>query len=181
MSLPAVVPRPLARPCARREQPARRHRRAHRQRAGNDSVTAPPSVASAEAAALRDELLALLGGGGEGGEGRMARTVDRSRLERLVEQLELLNPTPKPFAAEASMRLLLNEWQLVTTFKPGTADVRFTSPESWRKYIFEQGPSPVQSLVVGAGTVDNVFQVLADPRVHSCSIPMAAARGLGTR
>ena len=62
------------------------------------------------------------------------------------------------------MRLLLNEWQLVTTFKPGTADVRFTSPESWRKYIFEQGPSPVQSLVVGAGTVDNVFQVLADPR-----------------
>ena len=103
MSLPAVVPRPLARPCARREQPARRHRRAHRQRAGNDSATAPPSVASAEAAALRDELLALLGGGGEGGEGRMARTVDRSRLERLVEQLELLNPTPKPFAAEASM------------------------------------------------------------------------------
>lgn len=94
----------------------------------------------------------------------MARTVDRSRLERLVEQLELVNPTPKPFATEESMRLLLNEWQLVTTFKPGTADVRFISPESWRKYIFEQGPSPVQSLVVGAGTVDNVFQVLADPR-----------------
>ena len=61
------------------------------------------------------------------------------------------------------MRLLLNEWQLVTTFKPGTGDVRFTDPESWRKYIFDQGPSPVQSLVVGAGTVDNVFQVLEDP------------------
>ncbi|ACO62421.1 hypothetical protein MICPUN_108009 [Micromonas commoda] len=165
MSLPAVVPRPMARPCARREQPARRHRRAHRQRAGDDSVTAPPSVASAEAAELREELLALLGGGDGGGEGRMARTVDRSRLERLVEQLELLNPTPKPLAGgEDAMRLLLNEWQLVTTFKPGTADVRFTDPESWRRYIFEQGPSPVQSLVVGAGTVDNVFQVLADPR-----------------
>ena len=78
------------------------------------------------------------------------------RLERLVEQLELVNPTPKPFATEESMRLLLNEWQLVTTFKPGTADVRFTSPESWRKYIFEQGPSPVQSLVVRLPVLPNL-------------------------
>ena len=72
----------------------------------------------------------------------MARTVDRSRLERLVEQLELLNPTPKPLAGgEDAMRLLLNEWQLVTTFKPGTADeavrlarlyVRHTEP---RRYV----------------------------------------------
>ena len=39
----------------------------------------------------------------------------------------------------------------------------FTSLESWR-YLFDSGPSPVQSLVVGNQTVDNVFQVLQDPR-----------------
>ena len=132
-------------------------------RTHHPSRDAPTGIASPEATTLRDELLALLGEGGEG-EQRMARFVDRSRLEQLVDQLEAVNPTPKPFESEASMRLLLNEWQLVTTFKPGTGDVRFTDPESWRKYIFDQGPSPVQSLVVGAGTVDNVFQVLEDPR-----------------
>ena len=160
MSSPAVVaPRSLARPVTRRDAPKTR-RRAH----PTHRASAPTGgIASPEASTLRDELLALLGEGGEG-EQRMARFVDRSRLEQLVDQLEAVNPTPKPFESEASMRLLLNEWQLVTTFKPGTGDVRFTDPESWRKYIFDQGPSPVQSLVVGAGTVDNVFQVLQDPR-----------------
>ena len=159
MSSPAVVaPRSLARPVTRRDAPQTRRRAPSTHRA-----SAHTGIASPEASTLRDELLALLGEGGEG-EQRMARFVDRSRLEQLVDQLEAVNPTQKPFETEASMRLLLNEWQLVTTFKPGTGDVRFTDPESWRKYIFDQGPSPVQSLVVGAGTVDNVFQVLEDPR-----------------
>ena len=161
MSSPAVVaPRSLARPVTRREAPKTRRRAPTTHRA---NAATPTGIASPEASTLRDELLALLGEGGEG-EQRMARFVDRSRLEQLVDQLEAVNPTPKPFESETAMRLLLNEWQLVTTFKPGTGDVRFTDPESWRKYIFDQGPSPVQSLVVGAGTVDNVFQVLEDPR-----------------
>ena len=91
----------------------------------------------------------------------MARVGDRARLEELVELLESRNPNPRPFERPD---LLLDEWQLITTFQPGTADVQFTSPESWRKYLFEKGPSPVQSLVVGNRDVDNVYQVLEDPR-----------------
>ena len=41
--------------------------------------------------------------------------------------------------------------------------MQFLDPESWRKYIFEQGPSPVQSLVVGNADVSNVSQILEDP------------------
>ena len=37
------------------------------------------------------------------------------------------------------------------------------------------------ALVVGSEAHGISREVLADPRVHSCSIPMAAARGLGTR
>ena len=107
----------------------------------------------------------MLGKGGDGAA-RMARVGDRSRLEELVHLLEARNPNPKPFEVPD---LLLNEWQLITTFQPGTADVQFFDPESWRKYIFEQGPSPVQSLVVGNRDVDNVYQVLEDPRDSSPS------------
>ena len=92
----------------------------------------------------------------------MARVGDRARLEKLVELLESRNPNPRPFERPD---LLLDEWQLITTFQPGTADVQFTSPESWRKYLFEKGPSPVQSLVVGNRDVDNVYQVLEDPGI----------------
>ena len=87
------------------------------------------------------------------------RLGDRARLESLVTSLEAINPTPRPFERP---ELLLNEWRLVTTFQPGTADVSFFSAESWRKYLLERGPSPVQSLVVGNSTVDNVYQVLRD-------------------
>lgn len=104
----------------------------------------------------------------------MARLGDRSRLEELVASLEACNPHPEPFEVP---ELLLREWQLLTTFQPGTADVRFFDPESWRKYLFEQGPSPVQSLVVGNRDVDNVFQVLEDPRLSTAdSSSLAGSR-----
>ena len=110
--------------------------------------------------ALKAELLAVLGKGGDGAS-RMARVGDRKRLEDLVAALEARNPNPSPFDRPD---LFLEEWQLLATFQPGTADVSFTSLESWRRYLFDSGPSPVQSLVVGNQTVDNVFQVLQDPR-----------------
>jgi hypothetical protein len=46
------------------------------------------------------------------------------------------NPNPSPFEVPD---LLLGEWQLLTTFQPGTADTKFFEVESWRKYLFEQG------------------------------------------
>ena len=123
-------------------------------------VRASATPAGPSAAELADELLAILGKGGDGAS-RMARVGDRARLEELVDLLESRNPNPRPFERPD---LLLNEWQLITTFQPGTADVQFTSLESWRKYLFDKGPSPVQSLVVGNRDVDNVYQVLEDPR-----------------
>ena len=76
--------------------------------------------------ALKAELLAVLGKGGDGAS-RMARVGDRKRLEELVEALEARNPNPEPFERPD---LLLEEWQLLTTFQPGTADVSFFSVES---------------------------------------------------
>ena len=110
--------------------------------------------------ALKSELLSILGKG-ELGASRVARLGDRKRLETLVAELEQRNPTPKPFD---SPDLLLKEWRLLSTFKPGTVDTRFFSLRSWVDYLFEKGPSPVQSLVVGNGNVGNVWQVLEDPR-----------------
>jgi hypothetical protein len=125
----------------------------------SSSSSSPRSTSEDDATtALKDELLTLLGKGGDGAQ-RMARVGDRARLESLVTSLEAINPTPRPFERP---ELLLNEWRLVTTFQPGTADVSFFSAESWRKYLLESGPSPVQSLVVGNSTVDNVYQVLRD-------------------
>ena len=96
-----------------------------------------------DAEQLKADLVELLGDGGKGTT-RMARVEDKRRkLEQLVEDLCKLNPTSAPVESP----MLLGRWQLLTTYKPGTADVQFFSTESWRKYIFEQGPSPVQSLV----------------------------------
>lgn len=134
------------------------------------SSSSSSTTPSSSAAELKAELLAVLGKGGDGAT-RMARLGDRSRLEELVTSLEACNPHPEPFEVP---ELLLNEWQLLTTFQPGTADVQFFDPESWRKYIFEQGPSPVQSLVVGNQDVDNVFQVLEDPRKSTADSPSPA-------
>lgn len=99
------------------------------------AASSSSSPSSAAAAELKSELLDILGKGGDGAA-RMARVGDRGRLEQLVTALEECNPNPKPFEVP---ELLLNEWQLLTTFAPGTADVQFLDPESWRKYIFEQG------------------------------------------
>ena len=43
--------------------------------------------------------------------------------------------------------------------------VEFFDVGSWQRYLFEKGPSPVQSLVLGnTSTVENVYQVLEDPK-----------------
>ena len=71
--------------------------------------------------ALKAELFDLLGDGSSG-TNRMARVKDsRKRLETVVAELCLLNPTE----STVDSPLLLGRWQLLTTFKPGTADVDF--------------------------------------------------------
>lgn len=114
---------------------------ANRLQAAPGRGSPPPS--KEDRSALKAELLELLGDGADG-QARMARVADRRRrLEETVQALCNANPTPNVVRSP----LLLGRWQLLTTFKPGTADVNFFSLESWRKYVLEQGPSPVQSLV----------------------------------
>uniref|UniRef100_A0A7S1NIU2 Plastid lipid-associated protein/fibrillin conserved domain-containing protein n=1 Tax=Eutreptiella gymnastica TaxID=73025 RepID=A0A7S1NIU2_9EUGL len=124
-----------------------------------DAVPATTDLAAARAA-LKAELLDLLGNA-ESGTQRIAGSAfsSRGRVEQVVNELVALNPT----TATAKSELLLGRWRLLTTFKPGVGDVDFFSPESWRKYIWEKGPSPVQALVLGSGDTSNVFQTLQDP------------------
>jgi len=56
------------------------------------------------------------------------------------------------------------------------------SLESWGKYIFEQGPSPVQSLVLGStGSVSGVSQLLDDPRADGSKWQNVVAFGEGNQ
>ena len=61
--------------------------------------------------------------------------------------------------------LLCGRWKLLCTYKEDVDVVEFFDVKSWQRYLFEKGPSPVQSLVLGnTSTVENVYQVLEDPK-----------------
>ena len=61
--------------------------------------------------------------------------------------------------------LLCGRWKLLCTYKEDVDVVEFFDVGSWQRYLFEKGPSPVQSLVLGnTSTVENVYQVLEDPK-----------------
>lgn len=127
---------------------------------------------------LKRQLLELLGEGTAGSQ-RVARVADsRKQLEAVVEELCTLNPTLTPVESPG----LLGSWQLLTTYKSGTADVSFWSVESWRKYIYEQGPSPVQSLVLSNSTnVSNVSQILESPSAEGSKWQNVVSFGQGNK
>eukprot|EP00240_Pyramimonas_obovata_P016293 CAMPEP_0118926108 /NCGR_PEP_ID=MMETSP1169-20130426/3886_1 /TAXON_ID=36882 /ORGANISM="Pyramimonas obovata, Strain CCMP722" /LENGTH=271 /DNA_ID=CAMNT_0006867599 /DNA_START=118 /DNA_END=933 /DNA_ORIENTATION=- len=107
----------------------------------------------------QDELLSLVGDGSLESAARLgfSRNETNQRVEELVASLQLENPTPNPSESE----LLPGRWRLLSSFKPGTATVSFFSLQDWNNYLFNNGPSPVQSLVVGnSKTVSRVYQVL---------------------
>eukprot|EP00873_Tetraselmis_striata_P001377 jgi/Tetstr1/421641/TSEL_012581.t1 len=130
---------------------------------------------------LAQEVVKCWGGFGEGtaGSQRVARVADsRKQLEAVVEELCTLNPTLTPVESPG----LLGSWQLLTTYKSGTADVSFWSVESWRKYIYEQGPSPVQSLVLSNSTnVSNVSQILESPSAEGSKWQNVVSFGQGNK
>eukprot|EP00959_Pyramimonas_sp_CCMP1952_P211678 4429655-Pyramimonas_sp.AAC.1 len=101
------------------------------------------------------ELLSLVGDGSL--ESGKSRTETNKRVEELVKLLQQENPTPNPSQSE----FLPGRWRLLSSFKPGTASVSFFSLQDWQNYFFNDGPSPVQNLVVGnTKTVSRVYQVL---------------------
>mmetsp|Transcript_25506 Transcript_25506/g.83994 ORF Transcript_25506/g.83994 Transcript_25506/m.83994 type:complete len:269 (-) Transcript_25506:328-1134(-) len=141
----------LRRPCTKRRR---------RRVASGRAVHQQRLVVAASRAGAKEELLSLLGAGDDGaartGEGG---ALDRARVEELVEELKEANPTPDA----ARSPLLLGRWELLTTFQAGVSGVSFFDVGSWRRYIWEGGPSPVQTLVVGSGRVSSVEQRLEDP------------------
>ena len=146
---------------------------------GTPSAEPGPADAAAARAALKAELATLLGDAASGAQrtGRSSTFAARARVEQVVRELEALNPTP----VSVRSPLLLGEWRLLTTFKPGIGETDFWSIESWRKYIWEQGPSPVQTLVLGSGNTSNVSQVLQDPTAEGNVWQNAVQFGGGLR
>lgn len=88
--------------------------------------------------------------------GSSLSTADKAEVERLARELEGgggggedTNLSP----------LLGGRWRVLFQGKPGE-DVSPTSLESWKRYFAGEGPSPVQNLVSGAGSVNRLYQIL---------------------
>lgn len=94
------------------------------------------------------------------GKNAVRRNQANRRMEDLVEFLLERNPTPVPNRSEK----LPGKWKLICTYKPGEQAAEFLSFQSWKEYLLEGGPSPVQSLVVGnQRSVKGISQVLHLP------------------
>lgn len=127
---------PRAQPCARPS------------RAG----TPLAQLATEPAVALEDELLALASGAERG---TALSDEQRSRLEALAQKLEAL-PQSEP---SSSSPLLPGRWRVLFQGKLGER-TSFTDPESWKKYLSGDGPSPVQNLVSDSSNVGRLYQIL---------------------
>ena len=95
------------------------------------------------------------------GNRRVGKRLDRSKLESIVSRLEA---TMGDANTIETTDLLCGRWKLLCTYKENVDKVEFFDAGSWQRYLFDKGPSPVQSLVLGnTSTVENVYQVLEDP------------------
>ena len=94
------------------------------------------------------ELLAISETRGKG-----LRVAEKDEVFRLAEELEsnglATNDDP----------LLPGRWRVLFQGKPGS-DIDFFSLESWSNYISGKGPSPIQNLVSGSGSVNRLYQVV---------------------
>jgi hypothetical protein len=96
------------------------------------------------------------------GNQRMAKSLDKARLQSIVASLE---ETMVGVNTIENTELLCGRWKLLCTYKEDVDKVEFFDLQSWQRYLFEKGPSPVQSLVLGnTSTVKNVYQMLEDPK-----------------
>ena len=96
------------------------------------------------------------------GNQRMAKSLDKARLQSIVASLE---ETMVGVNTIENTQLLCGRWKLLCTYKEDVDKVEFFDLQSWQRYLFEKGPSPVQSLVLGnTSTVENVYQMLEDPK-----------------
>ena len=93
---------------------------------------------------------------------RVAKGLDKTKLQSVVARLEQTMVNENTIE---QTELLCGRWKLLCTYKEDVDVVEFFDVKSWQRYLFEKGPSPVQSLVLGnTSTVENVYQVLEDPK-----------------
>ena len=93
---------------------------------------------------------------------RVTKGLDKTKLQSVVARLE---QTMVDENTIERTELLCGRWKLLCTYKEDVDVVEFFDVKSWQRYLFEKGPSPVQSLVLGnTSTVENVYQVLEDPK-----------------
>ena len=93
---------------------------------------------------------------------RLAKGLDKTKLQSVVARLEQTMVNENTIERT---ELLCGRWKLLCTYKEDVDVVEFFDVKSWQRYLFEKGPSPVQSLVLGnTSTVENVYQVLEDPK-----------------
>ena len=77
---------------------------------------------------------------------RLAKGLDKTKLQSVVARLE---QTMVDENTIERTELLCGRWKLLCTYKEDVDVVEFFDVKSWQRYLFEKGPSPVQSLVLG--------------------------------
>lgn len=118
---------------------------------------------------LEASLLSLLSS--TDGRGAALTAADNAEVHRLATAI-VAGEANKPLATVLDKedtndsKLLPGRWRVLYQGIPGAEKTEFLSPESWRKYIAGEGPSPIQNLVSGSGSVSRLYQItqLSDDR-----------------
>ena len=145
----------------------RRRRRAKSNASASSSSSGKEEEKDALKKALFEEVFGMRGSSSSSttavnGNQRMAKSLDKARLQSIVASLE---ETMVGVNTIENTQLLCGRWKLLCTYKEDVDKVEFFDLQSWQRYLFEKGPSPVQSLVLGnTSTVENVYQYLEDPK-----------------
>ena len=145
----------------------RRRRRAKSNASASSSSSGKEEEKDTLKKALFEEVFGMRGSSSSSttavnGNQRMAKSLDKARLQSIVASLE---ETMVGVNTIENTQLLCGRWKLLCTYKEDVDKVEFFDLQSWQRYLFEKGPSPVQSLVLGnTSTVENVYQYLEDPK-----------------
>ena len=118
---------------------------------------APPRCT---AASDESALLDLLASDSNRGKALGAEQV--AEVHRLAASLEAAFDTPGPDGGMPDTNydpLLAGRWRVLYQGKPNT-DTPFFSLESWQAYLSGDGPSPIQNLVSGSGSVGRLYQIV---------------------
>ena len=126
--------------------------------AARHRLTASPRAAvpcmSDDAKDTEQALLALLST--NSGRGKTLSPIEVEKVHELAMELEASSQNQDD---TNDSPLLPGRWRVLYQGKPGTT-TPFFSVESWQKYLSGDGPSPIQNLVSGSGSVSRLYQVV---------------------